>query len=275
MCINQSVAVCYNGAAGARMSRAEEPGKGWNPFVGGKKTGASRAKRGVFGLLGNAALAFGIVVLIAAAVYYGYGIYKDIEFAKEAVEIQSQLVTQQASAADETGSALQLPSPPASLKRAEAVRDSLPPIRILIPNVGIDALVVETGIKDGEWQVPKFVVGHLQGTANPGEKGNMAMSGHVSSINAGNVFAKLDRVRIGDDIYVFTKAGQYLYRANDIKTVANDDVSVLDPTPEPTLTLITCTGTWNPIARDYTHRLIVKARIFQDTPPFYPGIRPM
>ncbi len=237
------------------------------------KTAAKGAKRGFYGFLGNAFLILGILGLIGAGVYYYYGEYKTSEFEREAVEIQKQLITQETDAQDESVSALQLSALPSSLSTSDTPKESLPPIRLLISSADIDSLVVETGFKDGEWPVPKFVVGHLQGTANPGEKGNMAMAGHVSSINSGNVFAKLDQVKVGDDIYVFTKAGQFLYRTSEVKIVANNDISVLDATPDPTLTLITCTGTWNPIARDYTQRLIVKAKIFQDTGQVYPGIK--
>ncbi len=222
---------------------------------------------------GNALLVVGVLVLVGAGAIYAYGTFKQAQFEQEAIEIQKQLASQDVDIPDDPVPTLLLSAVPTSADPT-APRQTLPPIRVLVPTIDVDSLVVETGIKDGEWQVPKFVVGHLDGTANPGENGNMTMSGHVSSVASGNVFARLDQARNGEDVYVYTKAGQYLYRVYEIKIVPNNDISVLDPTPDPTLTLITCAGTWNPIARDYSHRLIVKARLFQDAAPENPAIRP-
>jgi sortase A len=75
---------------------------------------------------------------------------------------------------------------------------------VIIPKIGLYAPVVESAIKDGEWQVPKFAAGHLQGTANPGDGGNVALSGHVQSISSGNVFARIDELKAGDHVYLRT-----------------------------------------------------------------------
>ncbi len=130
---------------------------------------------------------------------------------------------------------------------------------IRIPRIGVDSPVVEAKIENGEWQVPKFVAGHLESTADPGEAGNVALAGHIQSIASGNVFARIGELRAGDKIFIYAGRTLFPYRVRANFVVKNDDLSVLQPTSSPTLTLITCTGTWNLSAMDYNERLIVVA----------------
>ena len=60
-------------------------------------------------------------------------------------------------------------------------------------------------------------------------------------------------------VQVFSLDNRVDYQVTDVTDVSRTDVGVLDPTPEPTLTLITCTGVWLPAANDYAERLIVRA----------------
>lgn len=101
----------------------------------------------------------------------------------------------------------------------------------------------------------KFAVGHFEGTAMPGEKGNFCVAGH-RSYTYSEYFNRLDEVKNGDEIIVQTKKGEFKYKVYDIKVVEPSEVSVLDPTKDATLTLVTCTP-----VRVATHRLIVKARL--------------
>jgi sortase A len=63
-------------------------------------------------------------------------------------------------------------------------------------------------------------------------------------------------MEIGDEIRVKTTKGEFVYEVTDIFVVEPHEVWVLDPTPEATITLVTCT----PI-RVATHRLIVKGKL--------------
>ena len=78
-------------------------------------------------------------------------------------------------------------------------------------------------------------VGHIPGTALPGDPGNAAFAGHRDTF-----FRSLERVRAGDEIVVTTSSGRHRYVVRDTRVVPPRDVSVLDPTPGPTLTLVTC-----------------------------------
>lgn len=103
----------------------------------------------------------------------------------------------------------------------------------------------------------KYAVGHFDGTAMAGEKGNFAVAGH-RSYTYSEYFNRLDEVNIGDEIIVKTKKGEFTYKVNEKKVVEPTEVSVLDKTKDATITLVTCT----PI-RVATHRLIIKGKLIQ------------
>lgn len=134
-----------------------------------------------------------------------------------------------------------------------------PAVGIKIPSIDVESRVVQVGIKDGEYEVPRFYVGHYDNTANPGEGSNGVYSGHVESLSSGNVFANLPEIAEGDEVLLFTEEGIWRYKVREIKTVPNDDLSVMAKTEEEVVTLITCTGTFDPAERQYTHRLVVVA----------------
>jgi LPXTG-site transpeptidase (sortase) family protein len=138
---------------------------------------------------------------------------------------------------------------------------ALPARRVVIPTIGVDSKVIQLGTKldkNGNiaWETAPFAVGQHKGLAGPGENGNMILSGHISSPAEGAVFHNLPKLKVGEGVIVGTDERQYLYRVIDTKTVTPDQVSVLDQTPDPTLTVITCVPDGI-----YSHRLVVTARL--------------
>ena len=77
--------------------------------------------------------------------------------------------------------------------------------------------------------------GHIGDTALPGEPGNMGIAGHRDT-----VFRPLRNIRVGDAMDLTTSDRVYRYRISKTLIVQPEDVYVLDPTPQPTLTLVTC-----------------------------------
>lgn len=130
--------------------------------------------------------------------------------------------------------------------------------RVQIPRLEIDSRTMELGtvVENGElvWETPKHVVGHHQGTANPGETGNMVLSGHISSPRRkeGNIFQRLREIKPGDEVIVTSDLVTVVYRVAETRVVEPHQVEVMDQTAEPIVTLITCVPDWV-----YTHRLIV------------------
>jgi len=78
-------------------------------------------------------------------------------------------------------------------------------------------------------------VGHLPGTPLPWNGGNTALAGHRDTF-----FRPLERVNIGDDIHLDTPHGRFHYRVRRTLVVEPEDLSVLHPSTNATLTLITC-----------------------------------
>jgi len=95
---------------------------------------------------------------------------------------------------------------------------------------------------------------HLTGSATPGAKGNDVIAGHRDTF-----FRHIHNLRLGDDVYLSNGGKQFHYIVKNRRVVEATDLSVLRPTPDPELTLITCypTHAIGPASR----RLIVVAKI--------------
>lgn len=101
--------------------------------------------------------------------------------------------------------------------------------------------------------------GHYPNTPLPGEEGNVAIAGHRTTY--GKPFANLDRLKVGDEIFLETPVGKYTYRVTkDPFPVAANDFSVIAQTPGHTLTLTTCHPKGS--ARQ---RLVIKAELESPT----------
>jgi len=122
--------------------------------------------------------------------------------------------------------------------------------RIVIPCIDLDAPVVE----GDSWEELKMGTGHRIGSANPGERGNMVISGHNDVY--GEIFRRLEDVNIGDEAIVYAGETPYRYLVVAKMVVGPTEVSLLEATPDATLTLITC----HPYMID-SHRLVLIAEL--------------
>ncbi len=147
-----------------------------------------------------------------------------------------------------------------------------PAIRIVIPTIGVDAKVVEVswkvveinGVKVGIWDTADHAVAHHNNSANPGEKGNVVMSGHHNT--KGEVFRRLFELEVGADIFLHAADGhEYRYVVEENLLLPEEDASMeerkrhdhyMDPTLDATLTLISCWPYWS-----YSHRVVVIAKL--------------
>ena len=71
--------------------------------------------------------------------------------------------------------------------------------------------------------------------AKPGEDGNIGIAGHRDGF-----FRALKDIPSGDALRLETLRGAEAYRVERVWIVSPDDVSVLDPTPARSITLVTC-----------------------------------
>jgi len=124
-----------------------------------------------------------------------------------------------------------------SAGRIEAFRESFAqdpgvPLAVLrIPAVGLTAPI----LSGTDALTLNRAVGHIPGTAAPGDDGNVGIAGHRDGF-----FRGLKDVQVGDELRLETLAGTVSYEILELTVVEPDRVDVLDPTTEPTLTLVTC-----------------------------------
>jgi len=103
--------------------------------------------------------------------------------------------------------------------------------RIDIPRIGLSVAIIQ----GANSRVLRLGVGHIEGTPFPGEGGNSGIAGHRDTF-----FRGLKDVHPNDDIQLLTMSGVAHYQVEWVKVVAPDDISVLAPSVDSTLTLVTC-----------------------------------
>ncbi|HEV1997708.1 MAG TPA: class F sortase, partial [Candidatus Dormibacteraeota bacterium] len=139
------------------------------------------------------------------------------------------------------------------------------PMRLLIPRIGVDARIEARGLDSNR---NMLTPNHFQDVAwydlgpRPGQPGNALMNGHVDWWTGSAVFTRLSDLRRGDYVIVVRRDGTRItFKVTGRQTVtANARVAALfAPSSVATLTLITCTGVWDPRIMSDTHRLLVSA----------------
>ena len=128
---------------------------------------------------------------------------------------------------------------------------------IKLPDIGVSENIVE-GTEDELF----YGVGHVRGTAMPGEKGNCVLAGHRNYVIM-HPFRHLDKVEIGDSVYIKENERNFRYEVFKIFIINPEDDWVLAPQEEEEhlLTLITCTPVLNP-----AQRLILWCRLVDPEP---------
>ena len=107
-----------------------------------------------------------------------------------------------------------------------------PPVAVL----SIEHLGIEVPVYDGTSEdVLNRGVGRIEGTARVDHEGNLGIAGHRDSF-----FRPLKDIEIGDMMELQTGDGIVTYAVSSIEIVEPEDVFVVAPTSERTLTLVTC-----------------------------------
>ena len=145
--------------------------------------------------------------------------------------------------------------------------------RIIIPQIGVDAPIVSVGLDSaGAMGVPRGPdeVGWYQYGPRPGQPGNVLLGGHVdwtdrqTGIPHGAVFWYLAKVPLGGEITITDGQRTYTYVVFEKRRYQWEDpagVSVLQPTSDSRITVITCGGVFDRATRDYSMREVVIARL--------------
>lgn len=194
--------------------------------------------------MGLASLA--VVTAIGAAGFVAYPFYTDWRAGNTQDDLRATFASDQLKDAYKNG----------------RIGDAQPLTRIIIPAMKTDTIVVEgTSSK-----ALNTGAGHYPNTPLPGEPGNVAIAGHRTTY--GKPFANLDILKEGDKIILETPFAKHTYEvvpgfgghANPW-VVASNDWSVVEQSPESTLTLTTC----HPKGSD-RQRLIARAKLIRTEP---------
>jgi sortase A len=126
------------------------------------------------------------------------------------------------------------PQPTAATPATHRARTPAP--GSIIGRIEIPRLHVSSVVRAGsDARTLKLAVGHIPGTALPGDEGNIGLAGHRDTF-----FRRLRDIRPDDEIRLVTPDGIFVYHVERTRIVNPADVWVLDPTAHPSLTLVTC-----------------------------------
>lgn len=124
-------------------------------------------------------------------------------------------------------------------------------LEIQIPQIDLRAEVIELALADLgaslEYETPKFTVGHIPATPNPGSKGSGWYFGHLDNPvgGEGNVFSQLPQIakllQAGDEVHILlsTETTEYLYSAYKTGLVKESELQITSSNRSEVV-LVTC-----------------------------------
>lgn len=154
--------------------------------------------------------------------------------------------------------ALLKPAPvlPYETKLAQASLDAFPELpklenkpipednRLVIPSIGIDMSILEGAT---EKVLDRGGIWHIPNTSDPIRGGNIVLSGHRWQYlpPSSTTLYLLDKVEDGQPVIIYWEGQEYDYTIVGREIVNPDQVRILENTPEPKLTIFTCTPLWS------------------------------
>lgn len=125
--------------------------------------------------------------------------------------------------------------------------------KLSVPKISLDSVIVEGTSHRALLLGP----GHLKDTPAPGEEGNSVISGHRDTF-----FRHLNDLQKGDELLVQRGGKTYRYQVTGKRVVEPTDISVIAPTKDPEMTLITCYPTY--YVGPAPKRLVVFSKLVED-----------
>ena len=158
---------------------------------------------------------------------------------------------------------------PVGMNPRQVRRKGVEPVAIKIEAAEVDAPVETKEIVDGVMQNPSgpYIVSWYRGTGKLNQDTNIVMAGHLDYYDVGEaVFYNLGNVKEQDVVEV-TGSDDVVYRyavdsVEDIEIAelsAEEVQAIVGKTDGEILTLITCSGTFDANAQQYSQRKIVRA----------------
>jgi len=136
---------------------------------------------------------------------------------------------------------------------------------ISIPSIDVTAPIVTLPLRDlphgRTWDTSglSMAVGYMEHTAWFGQGGNVVLGGH-SELGRGqaDIFYHLDQVAVGDEIIIRVGGDERRYVVANVFSVDENDVSIVRPTSQEQLTIMTCDlGSFD--GGNYNSRVVVVA----------------
>jgi sortase A len=144
------------------------------------------------------------------------------------------------------------------------------PTRLVLPTIKLDTGVTELGWSTtqnkagqvfSQWDVAQYAAGWHKNSAEPGEGGNVVLSGHNNILGA--VFRELDQLKRGDTAVLYVGDQPFTYSIDKVMIVPERNATPeqqlengqwIQSTDDERLTLVSC---WP--RDDNSHRIIVVA----------------
>lgn len=142
------------------------------------------------------------------------------------------------------------------------------PVRIEIPSIGVDRPVDALGLNpDGTLDVPEDFgrSGYYTGRPSPGDTGPAIVVGHIDNKSGPAAFYRLRELRPGQEARIHRADGSVVvFVVERSKQVPKNEFptdEVYGPTPDPTLRLITCGGSFDRKSGHYRDNTVVFLRM--------------
>ena len=168
---------------------------------------------------------------------------------------------------DPTEDVVMAPEDDAPVAPPAQVYAGVPPVKLTIPALGVEATVEPVGQdEDGAMAIPTDPddVAWYAGSPGMGVPGNVVLAAHINWELRPRPFGQLHKLEPGDAVQVIDAEGrgfEYVVEASHWVRAEGAPVGeIFAPSQEPILTLITCGGEYNVARREYLDRLIVRAK---------------
>ena len=140
--------------------------------------------------------------------------------------------------------------------------------RVEIPAIGVDSTLEQLPLDSAGTLTPPvdfLAAGWYREGTVPGDIGPAVIAGHVDSVSAPAVFARLGELAAGDQIIITLSTGATKkFEVDSLLTTPKDDFPtqrVYGPTPTAQLRVITCDGDFDSTTGHYVDNLVVSASL--------------
>lgn len=141
---------------------------------------------------------------------------------------------------------------------------------VALPALGTSAPIVKVGVdRSGQMVVPHGArqVAWLDQGGIPGRTNNIVLAGHISWAGVPGAFKHIGSMRPGDRIDLTINGKRMMFRVSwacSFVRTSPDAPRIMGYTDVPSVTLITCGGSWNSYAGTHNNRIAVRAELIEE-----------